>query len=694
MNTSIAISGYALSGLMFLVLAILARASWRRQLQGTLLIVAAVASAAWAGLLAYGAITPNVTRFHIFIVEMLRFGGWLLFLIAVVKGGIGSTHFGTIRHAGVALMAAIFASGVAIEYAARLGWTDLSMTGPLIYGSMLLALYALVLTEQVFRNARESQRTGLNYLCLAFAGMFTYDLVLYSNAALNGYLSPLLWESRGFVFSMCVPLIALAAKSTPSWSVGIFVSRQIVFYTTTLMAAGVYLTSMALAGYYVRLVGGDWGSVGQIVLAAGTLLGLVIFAGSPRIRARLRVFIAKHFFANKYDYREEWLRLIDTLTAEGNPLPLRKRGIKALAQILEAPAGVLWLRNADGTAYRCVSGWNVSGGDGRSNADDPLPLFLASSGWIVEVSEQRDHPEKYPELNIDAEALGIDAAAYIVPLIHDGLFGFVVLSMSAARPQLNFEDHDLLKTAGQQIASYLAQEEATDQLAESRQFEAFSKLTAYIMHDLRNVMAQQSLIIDNAAKHKNNPEFIDDAIETLNGGIQRMRRVMNHLQQGGSDKDENIDIGSLVRDAIAACSDRKPVPVVNSGDNALRVRGSRDRLFMAVCHAIRNAQDATPVDGSVEVEVCHQDGQCSIIVRDTGAGMDERFIEERLFRPFDSTKGTQGMGIGAHQIRETILAAGGQVSVTSRVAAGTEFSIYLPLQTSDASAEKLHSVGS
>ena len=72
------------------------------------------------------------------------------------------------------------------------------------------------------------------------------------------------------------------------------------------------------------------------------------------------------------------------------------------------------------------------------------------------------------------------------------------------------------------------------------------------------------------------------------------------------------------------------------------------------------------------VGVSHSADECCITVNDTGCGMDQAFVHERLFKPFDSTKGTQGMGIGAYQIRETIHAIGGSVEVDSVVGRGTK----------------------
>ena len=279
----------------------------------------------------------------------------------------------------------------------------------------------------------------------------------------------------------------------------------------------------------------------------------------------------------------------------------------------------------------------------------------------------------------EVPGLQICSTGYIVPLIHDaGLLGFVVLSQPESIGGLNYEDHDLLRTAGQQIAGYLAQELSTEQLAESRQFEAFNRLTAYIMHDLKNLIAQQSLMVENAEKHKSNPAFIDDAMSTIRGSVARMRRVIENLQQGSADRPlKNVDLGAIVTQAVSDCSDRRPLPQALIGDEEVWVRAERERMLMALCHAIRNAQEATPADGEVRVELKADSEICKLKIVDSGLGMDDRFIRERLFKPFDSTKGTKGMGMGAYQIRETVRLSGGELSVESVPGKGTRIIIIL-----------------
>jgi putative PEP-CTERM system histidine kinase len=516
---------------------------------------------------------------------------------------------------------------------------------------------------------------------LSLGGIFAFDLFVYSDAVVSGQIGTLFWGVRGYVVAMCVPMIGVSVSRIASWSRGIFVSRQVVFYTTTLVGSGLYLTAIGFTGYYIEQLGQDWGPALQIVFLSAAVLGFLVLLLSDQIRARIHIFVAKHFFERKYDYRAEWLRLIQTLTSAEDGLPLKKRAIKSLAQIVNSESGHLWLIDEAGKRYRSVSGWNVQPVEGEIAGNDHFIGFLGSSGWIMDLNELKNDPDKYQPLHIDSLPPDIISTAIVIPLQHEArLLGFVSLSQPRTPFTLNYEDHDLLKTAGQQIASYLAQEIGTEQLAESRQFEAYNRLTAFVMHDLKNAIAQQTLVVENAETHKRNPQFVDDAMEAIRGSVARLKRVIGHLQQRTLNQSmQKLDLSKLVLQAETHCSDRNPAPVASVPDEAVLVLANRDRLLMAVCHALRNAQDATEANGRITVELTVNESDCDIRISDTGTGMDAEFVRDRLFRPFDSTKGPEGMGIGAYQIRETVLAYGGDVSVDSVVKEGTTLTLNIPL---------------
>jgi len=180
---------------------------------------------------------------------------------------------------------------------------------------LALTLVGLVLLEQLYRNTNQASRRMLRYFVLGVGGMLVYDLFLYSQAELVRGIAADAWNARGIVFAFAAPLIAVAVRRNPQWSLDIFVSRQVVFYTTTFVAVGVYLVVMAMAGYVIRDQGGTWGAVGQILFFAGAAVVLASLVSSGPLRRQASVFISKHFFRNKYDYRLEWLRFIDTLSS-------------------------------------------------------------------------------------------------------------------------------------------------------------------------------------------------------------------------------------------------------------------------------------------------------------------------------------------------------------------------------------------
>ncbi len=114
------------------------------------------------------------------------------------------------------------------------------------------------------------------------------------------------------------------------------------------------------------------------------------------------------------------------------------------------------------------------------------------------------------------------------------LIGFVVLASARAPMDVNWEVNDLLKTAGRQAASFLALMQATEALLEVRKFDAFNRMSAFVVHDLKNVVTQLSLMMKNAERLKDNPEFREDMLITVDNALDRMRQLMLQLREGAT----------------------------------------------------------------------------------------------------------------------------------------------------------------
>ena len=548
---------------------------------------------------------------------------------------------------------------------------------------LILDLLALALAAQFFGEATIDRESSLKPICLAAVLVVGSQAVMTTVSLLSLQVPPFLMLLRVVSMIVALALVVAAWRRNPQWSLAAFISPRARAYASKLMAVGAQLVLiLALIPVFHSFSSNTAAYSGSIfALASFSVLFLLLF--SERLRAQLRVFIGKHFLPFRYDYREEWLRLIDTLAQPVGDMPLPERAVQSIAQIVSSPAGVLWLRRNGDEPFHCVAGWNAEGwSDISIDASDPAVRFMAERNWILDTAELTRRPDLYPGIDRPQWLEQFPDALLIVPLIsNEALLGFVVLFQSSSSFRLRFEEIDLLRTSGRQVAAYLAQYLADQQLSEAKQFEAFNRLTAFVMHDLKNLIAQQSLMVRNATKHKGNPAFFEDAMATIDNSVGRMNKLLAQLQSGKADRPRrSVKVADIVRDAVDRCSDRSPLPGFKDKDSSVEIRVDQEGLASVLAHMIRNAQEATPDEGHVTILVDTVAAQAQIVIEDNGSGMDAAFIRDRLFRPFDSTKGSQGMGIGAYQARSFVLAAGGSFEVDSEQGAGTRITIRIPIK--------------
>jgi putative PEP-CTERM system histidine kinase len=554
---------------------------------------------------------------------------------------------------------------------------------PLV-GVLVLALTAMVFLEQIYRNVQLEQRWALKFLVIALGALFAYDIFLYSYAVLYRQFNISAWAARGFIDALLVPLLLVAAARNPQWSLDVGVSRRAVFYSTSLLVVALYIIATAIGGYYVRLYGGDWGRVAEITLICFALLLVLLIAFSGQARSRLRVFLHKNFFSFRHDYREEWLRLTTALSASDTELS--QRAVRAMAQIMDSPAGALFMRN-DADEFVPEARWNMPTPTGlKLPADLPAFGLMRTHRWIYDLSEPP--PLGDDQLRAPAELADLPRAWLLVPLVlEDRLVGFVVLAQARARRAFDWEDIDLLRAASSQVAGILAQAADARRLAEARQFEGFNRLTAFLMHDLKNLAAQQSLLLQNAERHKHNPAFVDDMLATVENSVHRVSRLLEQLRGDATPaRHGRVPLAAVVDKALYECRAQLPRPQYQPAADDIWVQADSEQLATVLGHVLRNAQDATRVDGHVTLRVKREATHATIEIEDDGAGMDEDFIRNGLFKPFFTTKASKGMGIGAYQARAYVHSLGGTMDVSSTPGQGSVFTIQLPLAEATDSA--------
>lgn len=570
------------------------------------------------------------------------------------------------------------ALAVLFQPAAQLAIADIR---PAALLNLLVASGGLVLVHNLYSGASNIARLALRWPASALMALWLFDLNAYTIAYLAAEPPELLLGLRGFVSTLAVVLIAAGARRG-SEELEFRPSRAATFQLASLVLILAYIVGMVVVAQWLALAGGSRAQLVQLgfVVVAG-IAAIAIFP-SPRLRRWLRVTLTKHLFKHRYDYREEWLRFTQTIGQGGTSTrSLQERTIQAVADITDSPAGLLLTPGEDGELELAARWqWKTIEVPGTPLSQRLAPL-LERDSYIVDLDRWRSGADEALSDDAMPDWLRDEPRCWaMVPLRHfDRLVGLVVLARPPLARSLDWEDFDLLRIAGQQLASYLAEHASQEALAESGRFDDFSRRIAFVMHDIKNLASQMSLLARNAELHAENPEFRSDMLVTLRNSAEKLNALLARLSRYGATPVEGlqpISAGAVVQ-AVAEhfkAGDRLVVTV----EAPCELIARREPLEQALVHLVQNALDASSDEGVVSLRVA-SDGPYGVIeVMDSGKGMSPEFVRSKLFKPFVSSK-QGGFGIGAYEARELVRALGGRLDVESREGLGSRFTIRLPL---------------
>ena len=348
--------------------------------------------------------------------------------------------------------------------------------------------------------------------------------------------------------------------------------------------------------------------------------------------------------------------------------------------MVESPAGSLWTRDLEAPELKQAARWNTPVVTATESGDSSMLKFLAGTGWIIDLDQFRREPAAYEGLSLSNWVCQREQQWLVVPLVlATDLVGFVTLERPRTPIEVNWEVRDLLKTASRQAASFLAHTTATEALLEARKFDAFNRMSAFVVHDLKNIVTQLSLMMKNAQRLRNNPEFQQDMLSTVESSLEKMRQLMLQLREGevAPDGRSGVDLLPIVRRIEGVVSQRGRRLDVQASERVV-TRGHEQRIERVLGHVVQNALDATTTSDRVWLKLKRSKGQAEVEIGDTGKGMSEDFVRSRLFKPFQTTK-EAGMGIGTFESLQYIRELGGNIAVESKLEHGTVMKIFLPL---------------
>lgn len=677
--------GHALAAVLFATTGLALLRRREKAVEPRLIAAALLLTSCWALYIAFGGVSKTLSG----VGENIRNAAWLLAMFMALRRGpagrSGSARAVTAVYASVAGL-------ILLQTFADLIWRHLPPEGDLHHAlvtvslvlRMMMAIGSLLLVHHLYTAWPSRERGGMGLLLGALAAMWTYDFSLFAICWFAPHQANMLYALRGPLMALLAPVMAISLRRDLTGRLQL--SRSLTFGSLSIFAVILYVVLLSAAAVLIDVVFGPYARVveiGAVFFAAVTALVLL---PSARLRALWKVQVAKHFFQHRYDYRTEWMRFGETIGRPGDdPAPLGQRVAKAVADITDSPAAVLLLRDERG-GLSFETHWNWPGEPTVfSGLSADLADRLERSGWIIDLGKRRAGEE---EALIPAAIANDPNAWVLAPLIHYGrLTGAILLARPPIDRRLDWEDFDMLRAAGRQAATYISEAQGQQALDDARRFDEFNRRFAFIIHDVKNLVSQLSLLARNAQRHADNPDFRADMVLTLQESVGKMNDLLARLSQHNTARAEEpraVPLRELL-DGIARTRARHH-PVTVRGD-APAALADPARVEQIIVHLLQNAIDASAPGSPVDMHLSADTAAVIIDITDRGCGMSAEYIRRDLFKPFSSSK-AGGFGIGAFEARTLAQAMGGRIDVESQPGVGSRFTLRLPLAPQISAQEK------
>jgi len=675
--------GLFLSTVCYVALAVW-RVSIARHHDGALYLAAAFAGmASWTG-----AVLTDIPSL-VTAGELLRDFGWLAYLFATTRSYDQQDDVRRTIQRFTILLAVLAVVRTALLLAPTIIVIGVEADRLIFLATLVIrwtyALVGIVFAHYLYRATASSAASGFRLIVVALGVVWAFNLNLFTLLLLGYRQALLLSDLRGVLLLLLVPAFALAARRKERWKVTL--SRQATTQSLLLVAIGSYFVIVSTATRALIWAGGHAAELAKLLAALSLTLLFLAFGFLPRLRARVKAVLVRNLFEHRYDYRSEWLRFSSTIgDRTTSALSPEERAIRSIVDVTESVGGALLVAER-GDRLILAGTWQWPA---QSLFTHALPVeaawleSLADSARILTLDNIRTRGGNTTEDATVPDWLLAERHAWAaVPLVRSTrLVGIILLGRPRLDRDLDWEDFDLLKVIAQQVAVHLTDAQGQLELEEARRFDEFNRRFAFIIHDLKNLVSQLSLVSSNAAEHGANPKFQAAMARTLENATSKMTTLLARLSSDRAPAEPTL---SEVRPAellLRLARENRPEGSVGvSIEQECVIRADEEQLLEALGHLVTNAIEASPAEAVVFLSLTIWEGMVVIAVEDQGCGMSPDFIRKELFKPFASTK-QNGFGIGAAEARALVLAMDGELDVVSVEGEGTRFLVRFPLISS------------
>ncbi len=546
--------------------------------------------------------------------------------------------------------------------------------------NLLLLLYAVVSIinlETTLRSSSGANKWQIKYIFLGTGGIIAMNIFYYSYALLYRSINMNFLPVRNGVVLVLIFLIAFSLFRHNAMDVEVTISRKMFYRSLSIFIIGCYLLGLGLVGQGMRYFDPRIGeNIVTFLGFVGAIVVLIIIL-SEQLRRKAIVFISKNFYSYKYDYREQWLKFTQRIFLKNDFNELLDSIAEGFKEAIGSRGASVWLKSKDNREYVCVK--VIETNMVNIVPDNSLIEFLQHNKWVLNIYDSNCKAI----VSDNKEFLEKTKTSLIVPFLHiDRLIGFIILMEGLGDDEYNYEDYDLLKTLAKQATLAIINTQLAEELIEAKEMEAMGRLSSFIIHDLKNSASMLSLIAQNAEEHIDNPDFQRDAIRAVANTTEKIKGIIEKLKNLPVKRKfemEYSDLGECVKGAIAQINLNGKGNLSFKGLEPVNIEFDKEEISKVVLNLVMNALDATEMQGDIKILTGFENSMAFIKVSDNGCGMSAKYIEEKLFKPFQTTK-KKGLGIGLYQCKSIVEAHSGKLIVESKEGKGTDFIVYLPVK--------------
>lgn len=546
---------------------------------------------------------------------------------------------------------------------------------------LLSLVLALAQFEQVLRSSRDPLRYQIKFVVLGLGGLAGFSILQSTQpSAFSGRINEFVLISGLATFlSLALTAFGLKRWKTQEMTGQVYISPQALYTSLTFLIVGGYFILIGSLGELVRFTGWKMSEAFGLFVIFGGAMALLVVIFSRQAKAELRLFLARHFYKSKYDYRLKWLEVIDAFRACQNVDSILDTFLELLGRTFGADRVTIWLHfEADGRFHQ-VRSVNLVAPPDPLNSSHPVIRYLETTGEILEV--QNAVKEKDTEWD---QFLDATHAVICIPLQGQAqLCGFVTLSHELRNQAYSQDDFDLLRSITHHVTMLIVQANLMEERTAAAKWEAMSRFSTFCLHDLKTLTAGLSMVAQNAQIHGHDPAFQESAMRTVTNTVKKMTNLIAKLSARThapsmviSESPKKVDVNGLVLETVQSLTNTLREPVLEMESSLSPVSIAPEQFKQLLLNLVMNAQQSGGKDAEVKIRTKQENSSIAITISDRGPGIPESQLRT-LFQPFKTTK-KEGFGVGLYQCKEIVEQSQGTIRVESQEGKGTKVSIILP----------------